>query len=79
MGIQAAKVNTKMQAAILFPYQHHGVTPGTLARSDGARFQHFFQVIPNLLNHWQWNSSKLLFKRGIISYFYYMLCGMGTA
>ena len=50
----------------------------TLARSDGARFQHFLQVIPNLLNHWQWNSFKPFFKKGIVSYFYYMLCRMST-
>ena len=41
-SIQVAKVNTKMQAAILFPYQHHGITPCTLSRSYGARLQHFF-------------------------------------
>ena len=41
MSIQAAKVNTKIQAAILFLHQNHGITPCTLTRSYGARFQHF--------------------------------------
>ena len=41
-----------MQASVLFQYQYHSITPGTLARSNGTRFQHFLQVIPNLLNHW---------------------------
>ena len=78
VSIQEAKIDTEMQASILFPYQYHGITPGTLARSNGTRFQHFLQVIPNLLNHWWWDSSKPFFKRGIISHFYYMLYGMGT-
>ena len=79
VGVQAAEVDTKMQAAIFLPYQHHSIAPLTLAGSDSTSFQHSFQVIPNLLNQWWWNSSKLLFKESVISYFYYMFCGMGTA
>ena len=78
-SIQAAEVNTKMQATIFLLHQYHGIAPHTLARSDGTRFQHFLQVIPNLLNQQQWNLSKSFLKGSIISYFYYMFCGMGTA
>ena len=50
VSIQAAKVDAKTQAAIFLPHQHHGIAPHTLAGSDGTRFQHILQVIPNLLN-----------------------------
>ena len=78
-GIQVAEVNTKMQAAIFLPYQHHSISPCTLAGSDGTRFQHFLQLIPNLLNQWWWNSSKSFFKGSVIHYFYYMFHGRHTA
>ena len=44
-----------MQASIFFLHQYCGITPGTLARSNDARFQHFLQVIPNLFIHWGWD------------------------
>ena len=78
-SIQVAEVNAKTQAAIFFPHQHNSVALHTLAGSDGTRFQHFLEVILNLLNQWWLNSSKSFFKGSIVSYFYYMFHGMGTA
>ena len=78
-SIWVVKVDTKMQATIFLLHQHHDIAPHTLAGSDGTRFQHFLQMIPNLLNQYQWNWSKSFFKGSIISYFYYMFHGMGTA
>ena len=70
MSIQAGKVDTELQATVLFPHQHHCVTPSALARPDSTRFQHFAQVVLNLL-HQQWgNSSKLFFKGSVIRNFY---------
>ena len=79
VNIQVVEVDAKTQAAIFLPHQYHSIAPHTLARSDGTRFQHFLQVIPNLLNQQWWNLSKSFLKGSIISYFYYMFCGMGTA
>ena len=70
MGIQASEIDAKMQAAILFSHQHDSVTPSTLTRSDGTRFQHFSQMIPNLLHHQWWNLSESFLERGIVSYIY---------
>ena len=78
-SIQVVKVDTEMQAAILLPHQHHGIAPSTLAGSDGTRFQHFPQVIPNLLNQWWGNSSKSFLKGSNIGDFYCMFHGLGTA
>ena len=36
MCIQAAKVNTELQASILLPNQYYGIAPSTLTRLDGA-------------------------------------------
>ena len=58
--------------AILLPHQYHCIEPGTLAGSDGTRFQHFPQVAPNLLNQWRENSSKLFLKGSVINDFYCM-------
>ena len=41
MGIQALEIDAKVQAAILLSHQYDSITPGTLARPDGTRFQHF--------------------------------------
>ena len=36
-SVQVAKVNAELQAAILLPYQHHHVAPGTLAGPDSTQ------------------------------------------
>ena len=64
---------------MLLLHQHHCITPSTLAGSDGTRFQHFPQVVPNLLNQWWGNSCKSFLKGSVIHDFYHMFCGMGTA
>ena len=39
----------------------------------------FPQVVPNLLNQWWGNLSKLMLRGSVICDFYCMFCGMGTA
>ena len=78
-SIQAAKVNTKLQAAILFPHQHHCIEPSTLVGPDGTRLQHFLQVVPNLFNQQWGNASKSFLKGSVICNFYHMFRGMGKA
>ena len=73
MGVQASEIDAKVQTAVLLSHQHNSVTPGTLTRPDGTRFQHFSQMVPNFLYHWCWNLSESYLKRGIISYLYGML------
>ena len=73
MGIQALEINAKVQAAVLLSHQHHGITPGTLARPNGTRLQQPSQMVPNFLNHQQWDPSESFLKRGIIIHLYGML------
>ena len=72
MGIQASEIDAKMQATIILSHQHDSIAPSTLTRPDGTRFQHFPQMVPNFLHHWQWNPSESFFERGIVSYLYGM-------
>ena len=78
MGIQASEIDAKAEATVFLSNQHHGITPGTLARPNGTRLQHLSQVVPNFLNHRQWNLPKLFLKRSIISHLYGVLCRVST-
>ena len=73
MGIQASEIDAKALATILLSHQHDSIAPGTLARADSTRLQHFSQMVPNLLSHWWWDQPKLFLERGIVNYLYGML------
>ena len=63
VSIKAAEVDADLQATIPLPYQYHCSAPHTLAGPDSARPQHLLHVVPDLLNQWQGNPPKWLFKR----------------
>ena len=66
-------------ATILLLHQHHCIAPSTLVGPNSTRLQHFLQVVPNLRNQQQGNLSKSFLEGSVISNFYHVFCGMGTA
>ena len=77
--VEPSKVHIKSKGSILLPHQHHHITPGWLAGSDGTGIQHISERCANLFQERQGNMPKTFFAGFIIIDVNLMLNGIGTS
>ena len=80
-GVESPEVNTKPQGAILFPDQHHSITPGAVAWSDCSHIYHQVEVLSHLINLWRQNPPKPFLKQSSVGIFELndMFCSLCTS